>query len=201
MRTRISCPIRLGTDSRASLVHAPLARAFAERWLAFVHVALPTPLAQPSSASSSPSSSPSSRSIRSRADTMSLTLKSKATTSARSIAGSATTGASASASSPATRRLSRVHHARRRPEPQPPHGGSSSARSYAARSCTGSPCDTITCSNGRSRSARSAGSARSSCHGVTQTRRSPSGAVSASAKTSARCSGSQSGVSFFPRPS
>ena len=40
-----------------------------------------------------------------------------------------------------------------------------SARSYAARSCTGSPWETITCSNGSSSSARSAGSVRSSCHG------------------------------------
>ena len=64
-----------------------------------------------------------------------------------------------------------------------------SARSNAARSCTGSPCDTITCSNGSSSSARSAGSTACSCHGVAQTRSSPSGAVMPSAKTSVRCSG------------
>ena len=60
---------------------------------------------------------------------------------------------------------------------------------------------TITSSKGSSSSRRSAGSARSSCHGVAQTRSSPPGAVRASAKTRARCSGSQSGVSLRPRPS
>ena len=35
----------------------------------------------------------------------------------------------------------------------------------AARSCTGSPCETITRSNGSSSSARSAGTTRPSCHG------------------------------------
>ena len=84
---------------------------------------------------------------------------------------------------------------------QGPKAGSSSARSNAARSCTGSPCDTITCSKGRSSRALSAGSVRSSCQGVPQTRSSPSRSVSASAKTSARRSGAQSGVSFRPRPS
>src|SRR5438093_10517703 len=44
------------------------------------------------------------------------------------------------------------------------HGGSVSARSNAARSWTGSPCEMITRSNGRASMSRSAGSARSSCH-------------------------------------
>ena len=63
------------------------------------------------------------------------------------------------------------------------------------------PCETITRSNGTSSSARSAGNARCSCDGDAQTRSSPPGAVSASAKTRARCSGSQRGVSLRPRPS
>ena len=45
------------------------------------------------------------------------------------------------------------------------------------------------------------GNARSGCHGGAQARSSPPGAVRASAKTRARCSGSQSGVSSRPRPS
>lgn len=44
---------------------------------------------------------------------------------------------------------------------------------------------------------RSAGNTRSSCQGVVQTRSSPRGAVSASAKTLARGSGSHSGVSLL----
>ena len=39
------------------------------------------------------------------------------------------------------------------------------------------------------------------CQGVAQARSRPPGAVSASAKTIARCSGSQSGVSLRQRPS
>ncbi len=85
----------------------------------------------------------------------------------------------------------------------PRQGGRASACSKSARVCTGSPWETMTISNGSSSSARKAGNVRCSCHGVAQTRNSPAfcGAVSASAKTIARCSGSHTGVSPRPRPS
>ena len=82
-----------------------------------------------------------------------------------------------------------------------PHGGRSSARSNAARSWTGSPCETITRSNGSSSSSRNAGRVQRSCSAAFQIRSSPSGAVIPSAKTIVRCSGSQTGVSSWPRPS
>jgi phospholipase C len=83
----------------------------------------------------------------------------------------------------------------------PPQGSRSSAASKSARVWTGSPCDTRTCSNGSSRSSRRAGSVRSSNHGTYHTRSVPPGAVSASANTSARCSGANTGVSISRRPS
>jgi phospholipase C len=82
-----------------------------------------------------------------------------------------------------------------------PQGSRASAASKSAREWTGSPCDTRTCSNGSSRSLRSAGSVRSSNHGTYHTRSVPPGAVSASANTSARCSGRYTGVSVPRRPS
>jgi uncharacterized protein YcbX len=55
--------------------------------------------------------------------------------------------------------------------------------------------------NGSSSIRRNAGSTRVSCPAARQMRSSPSGAVIPSANTSARCSGSHSGVSCIPRPS
>jgi phospholipase C len=83
----------------------------------------------------------------------------------------------------------------------PPQGSRSSAASKSARMWTGAPCETRTCSKGSSRSSRKAGSVRSSSHGTYHTRSVPPGAVSASANTSARCSGRYTGVSVPRRPS
>jgi phospholipase C len=89
----------------------------------------------------------------------------------------------------------------RPPLQPPPQASRSSAASKSARVWTGSPCETRTCSNGSSRSLRRAGRVRSSSHGTYHTRSVPPGAVRASAKTSARCSGRYTGVSVPRRPS
>ena len=81
-----------------------------------------------------------------------------------------------------------LHELRLRPSPTTARGR---ARPRArSRSWTGSPWETRTCSTSSASRGAQAGSVRSSCHGVAHTRRTPSGAVRASANTSARCSGS-----------